>query len=448
MKKLLLSLLVIVIILFSGAAYIINSYLNEDNIRNIIVSTAKDKMNADISISKIDIGIFPDFTVSLKDISFNQQDKLKAKVSSVDIIMEDTFSTILSKNLRFSKLNISDISFAKGLQQINIKQLDSSFDIILSDLYNLLSQDNYVVKDINKHLSVLRTDGNISITELSANGYNIDYILADFSLKDKKLIVDAKDIRLYEGKAIINIDSDSVWLPSSPIKFKLNAKDIKTALLLNNSKAKKYLSVLGEAKIDGALENRNGNIVNAINASGVIGLKDGYVKGIDLGGMLVNNPASFANIGNVNLLKTPILNASANFDLKDSILNSDKINIDTGFVVVDGKGNANLAKQKLDFRIVPSLDVVDNHTIGNVPLIPFMIKGRFDKLLFIPDVKALVKDQIGGAVKDIIKNPSNAKNIIKNIGKDIKNTGKGLEGAAKSIIGNFKNRRTESIEGN
>ena len=149
--------------------------------------------------------------------------------------------------------------------------------------------------------------------------------------------------------------------------------------------------------------------------------------------MVKNNPKALINIGKTDLLKTNILEANADYSISNGIVTNNEIFADTGLVELSAQGQTNLNKRDVNYRITPKLDVIPGAENKSIPLIPLNVVGTFDKIRFIPDLSSVIENRVVGTLNDIVKDPKNAKNVIKDLKKDLQGNRDSLVDGLKQI---------------
>ena len=248
-----------------------------------------------------------------------------------------------------------------------------------------------------KTLRALNTKGQLSIGKLTIDQVNVQGVTLKIDAK-KGLIKTQQNIKKlyqgsYSGTASVNVKN------KTPI-LNLNEK-------LSNVNIEPLLKgVVGEAKITGLVNagikvQARGNTVKAMKASlngnANFNFKDGVVHGFNIQKIINNSKA---------LLKGGALPVNSKHDqtvfsiikgtatIKKGVVSNKDLYAKAGKLRVNGKGSANLARQKLDYRVEAKvLKQIATKTqaekIKGAPIV-INIGGSFDKPSYTLDIVSML----------------------------------------------------------
>jgi len=136
-------------------------------------------------------------------------------------------------------------------------------------------------------------------------------------------------------------------------------------------------------------------IVKDLNGKGEIRVADGNVSGVDLAavGHVVQAVLTGEVLNNVTggNAKTSFAKLGASFAIRNGIMHSDDIQLDSPTVLMSGHGDVDLSARTLEFHFEPKaakgIPVLRLADIGA----PFYVKGPWEKPSYGPDVRNLAK---------------------------------------------------------
>lgn len=443
MKKLLLFLFIILALAFVSFSFLLNHFVDPEKITKQLSDITSEQLNADLNIDNLDIKLFPKVLVTIDGATLTKRNSdMQVKVSPIEFRLNKIIELLLYKKLSIESFSFDKLEFLDSAMALTVNDVNVGITTELQKHYDKLVQDNYAITDINHYVDMMSIDGAIKTGLIQYNEYTINSVATDFSLHKKLLTVNISNIAMYDGKISGKITSNEIWKKTSPINFQFDVDKIKTSSLLQHKFISEYTSLLASTNLEGSIQTLNTpNILNVVDVTGRLDLTDGYIKGIDINEMVKNNPKVLVNIGKKDLLKTEILNATSDYQLSKGIITSNEIFVDTGLIEITAKGSTDLNKSSVNYRISPKLDVIPGSNNRTIPLIPLNVIGTFDKIRFIPDVKSLIENKVMNTISDITKNPSNTKDVIKNLKKD-------LQTDRDNLIEGFKNIGKSGDEAN
>lgn len=431
-----------VALVFVAFAFLLNRYINPEKIEKQLVALVSEQMNADLTLDTLDIKLFPYAIVTINDVILKQRtNQAELRLSSIELRLNKIIDLLANKQLTVEHLKADTITYNASPTKLQINGTNIYVTTNLLPLYNKFVADNYTLGNVADYINMIQLDGNLNTDKITFNTYNIDSVDTKFSLADQLLTFDIENITLYSGSIKGIITSLDALKPESALAFDITAENIKTSDLVQHEFITKYTSLNASATLKGMLKNRILPPLEAFEAAGTFKLFDGHIKGIDINEMVKNNPKALINIGKTDLLKTDILEAHADYSISNGIVINNKIYADTGLVELSAQGKTDLNKRDINYRITPKLDVIPGAENKSIPLIPLNVVGTFDKIRFIPDISSVIENRVVGTINDIMKDPKNAKNIIKGLKND-------LQGNRDSLIDGLKQIGTPKSDAN
>lgn len=226
------------------------------------------------------------------------------------------------------------------------------------------------------------------------------------SLKDGKLTVDLKELALYQGAGTGRLTIDgSGRVPIAALD--LHLKNVQAEPLLKDTMG--LDAVRGTAIADVTL-NATGasqrDLISALDGKGAIRLRNGAIRGFDLGAMLRNIGDAFSSAKGGGGDETTFADASATFTIARGLARNDDLILQAPFFRATGKGTANLPERTVNYRVEPKVVASGSGQSGSKDAlgvaVPVVIKGRWDKLSYEPDLAGMLSVDPKGTVKGIL----------------------------------------------
>ena len=280
-------------------------------------------------------------------------------------------------------------------------------------------------------------DGSLKIGTLKAKGLSVQDVNLKVTGKNGIFDLDLLTLKLYQGMASIKAALDVRGsIPKS--RAKLEASGIQAGPLIKDYMKKDFLEGILQARADirSAGDDAEG-IQRSLNGTGDLLFKDGAIVGIDLVGMIRNAAAAFglAEAGQPQP-KTDFAELHVPFTITNGLVKTSDTTLLSPFLRVAAMGDADLARENLDFRIEPkfvgTLKGQGDTMLRSGITVPVLVTGTFSEPKFRPDLESLVKQGV-------------QKGIEKELPKLLKGKGKGsqeinpedLQKAAEGILKAF-----------
>ncbi|GJM06804.1 MAG: hypothetical protein DHS20C10_05380 [marine bacterium B5-7] len=272
----------------------------------------------------------------------------------------------------------------------------------------------------------LLINANVNVGSLQFQQMNMSRVKGKFSAAHGKLTLKDLSGDVAGGQAAMSARLDvSGAVPQMAFSEKMQHIDAHQALSMFNVN----LPMKGDAYLEASVETQGDN-VHAIqqNLAGKTSfhVKNGAISGLDfaawsalsLQSLLNGDVPQFGGMG-----QTAFSDLSGSFTINKGIAMTQDTQLISSLVSVRAKGSANIPKQKLDFvaTISPGKG---RHAVFSIPL---FITGTFTHPHVLPDLKALVKNQI-------IKPSESVVGVIK---KQIDGVGGGVGKHLKNALDSF-----------
>ncbi len=245
----------------------------------------------------------------------------------------------------------------------------------------------------------LVVDARLKVDKLKVNQARLQDITLNIKGRNGRFQLEPFDAALYGGKARIEGLLDVTRKqPSSRVSFTIS--DLLIGPLLKDVIQKDVL----EGRLVTAIDlrftgDRPETIRQSLNGKGRLTFNDGAIVGIDLAGMVRNLQAAFgAGERLTEKPKTDFTELDIPFILTNGVFQTAASNMKSPLLRLLANGQADLAKETLDFRINPKFVATlvgqgDKETRGGV-MVPVLVSGTFDQPQFRPDLKSLARQQV------------------------------------------------------
>jgi AsmA protein len=257
-------------------------------------------------------------------------------------------------------------------------------------------------------LSSVNQKGSLTITQIKQGEYVLDNIKLESELKDGVLQLTKLSSDLYEGKLMVKALLDS---NKQPATFNMNStlEKVQSEQIVTIAAGKKMLT--GLVDVDVRISGKGLTTTKLKSATkGTINTSftDGAVLGVNVAQEVRKAIAMFSSKSETTADETEQTDFSAmvaNFKLGSGKLTSTKIDLASPAIKVDGKGYADLMREKLDFTfngsVAENIGGQSSSTMKEVRdlRLPIDVKGSFSAPSIKVDFGAITK-QLAEKEKD------------------------------------------------
>jgi AsmA protein len=199
------------------------------------------------------------------------------------------------------------------------------------------------------------------------------------TLDGGKLTSDLTEMALYDGngKARVTVDG-SGRVPAVAMNF--NIDGVQAQPLLKDAMDMDRLT--GAAVADGSVSGSGASqrdLISALNGKGSLKLRNGKIRGLDIGSMVKNIGSAFSSSDNQ---QTEFAEASATYTITNGVVRNDDLAMNAPLFQVTGKGTVDLPKRTVDYRVVPKVGVG----------VPIIVSGPWDNISYRPDLASAIPD--------------------------------------------------------
>jgi uncharacterized protein involved in outer membrane biogenesis len=386
-----------------------------------ISSTAVMNVSGDIPVMQADIdikglqfrklinGLLPDLTLNTKDPEALKSLSAKVKMKGTTENISVSEGTI--------KLDQSRMTFSATAKDFSKPDLTFKMDLdrIDADRYlpppaeNKTEEKTQTPQKINyEPLRKMILDSVINVGELTIKGIQIKDIRA--SVKGQKGVFNLNPLSLnaYEGNVSTVAGLDfSGDVPAS--KAKIDARGVQVRKLVSDLMKKDIIEGAATGNISLSMSGDTAALIKkTLNGKGEVSLKDGAIVGIDLPGMINNLKTAFGTAQAAETTeRTDFSEFIIPFDIKNGVITTLNTSLVSPALRIKAKGNADLTKDTLDFRIEPTF-VKTLKGQGDTKersgyTVPVLVKGTFADPKFSPDLSGLLEKSLEKGIDKLLK---------------------------------------------
>jgi AsmA protein len=212
-------------------------------------------------------------------------------------------------------------------------------------------------------------------------------------LKGGVLNADLSRIALYKGTGQGKVTVDGA-AASPAISESFTLQNIDVGPLLRDAAGMDQLSGTGSLDMSVAGHGKSQrDIMASLSGKGSLALDKGALKGIDMLAAVKSAAATLAGGSS----QTNFTTLTATYAISSGILKNNDLKMNAPGLPVTGAGTVDLPRRRVDYKLTPKI-------AGSLS-VPVDITGPWDDLAYRPDLAGLANQ--GGALQNLIKNPSN-----------------------------------------
>jgi AsmA protein len=371
----------------------------------------------------------PGFDLNLKTEPFSPKGVIKSLKPELALNTQDPAAlTSMSAGLRIKgtsdNLNITEgliqldqskITFsgtAKVLEEPDLT-LQIKLDKIDADRYLPPSEENTAKEKPQSNtdyapLRKLILSGDIDVGELVIKGLKFSHIQANLKGRNGIFNLDPVSMDAYEGKlaAAAGIDFRG---QEPATRVKLNANGIQVRKLISDFIKKDIIEGKAVASMDLSMSGDTSDLIKkTLDGNGEVRITDGAVVGIDLSAMINNVKAAFGKAQpGENKGRTDFSECVIPFEINAGIIKTQNTSLLSPVLRVKAKGNADLSKETLDFRVEPTFvktlkgqgDTKERSGLT----VPVLVTGTFKEPKFSPDLSEALQKSIEKGIDKFLK---------------------------------------------
>ena len=294
----------------------------------------------------------------------------KIKFTQLNLILDDS---LINGQVTLINSNRKNISYALNLDRIDLDRYlpppttqTSRFGIIPTAIAATNPAPLFPV-DLLRSFDMA---GGIKAGQLIMNRLQIDNIDVKINQQNGDLRIEPIKGNAYGGQYLghIRIDARNANgdVPVISVNEKLN--DVNIGPVIKIITGKDALS--GTGNVSAVLTSRGQSIAGlkkSLNGELIISLVDGALKGIDVVKIIRETYAKYKKLQTTNesgVEETPFTNMNVSFQVRDGIMNSQDLVIQSALPKIRGKGSINLINNTLDYTIKTSTNKESVELVG------------------------------------------------------------------------------------
>ncbi len=374
---------------------------------------------APFSLRKLFAALDRDFPVETADakvfdrISFRAQlegDPEAVTIKNGALVVDDSRLVFSGRARDFSK---PDVALSLNLDQIDLdrylppasekKEVEAKKEE--QSLSSKKEKTNY------EPLRKLILDGTIKVGKLKVKNASIQNVSLKVKGQNGLFKLDPISVELYQGKSNGRAELD-VRQDIPVIKARIQMAGVSINPLMVDIVEKDILEGTIKADISISMTGQDAEkMKRTLNGRGELKINDGAIKGIDLANMVRNVKSAFGLAEKAgDRPRTDFSELFIPFTLTNGIFNTPGVTLMSPLIRVINKGQADLVKETLNFRVEPKVVATikgqgDTMTRSGV-MVPVLVGGTFSDPTFRPDLKALITRNLGTSMpgtKDLEK---------------------------------------------
>jgi AsmA protein len=217
------------------------------------------------------------------------------------------------------------------------------------------------------------------------------------TLKEGKLVADLTEMALYQGNGKATITANGAErVPAVALNFNLTGFQanpfLRDAMDMDRleGKANAVLDVQGRGASQRA-------IVSSLDGNGKVEFLDGAIRGINLAAMVRNVQGAFLDKSAREQQKTDFSELTGTYTIRSGILNNQDLELKSPLLRVSGKGNVDLPKRSVNYRVEPKVASTTEGQGGRGDvsgvMVPVIVEGPWDDLSYRPDLAGVAKEK-------------------------------------------------------
>ena len=272
-------------------------------------------------------------------------------------------------------------------------------------------------------LHAVNADFALSVKGIRVRKIVVEESALDVAIKDGLLTADLKQLKLYQGQGRAELSLDGRG-DTPRIQQSFSLQGIDAGAFLTDAADFDRLEGGGDIDLSVTAAGKSQKaMVQTLGGKGSIKFADGAIRGINLAQMVRNVATAFTDSGEAQ--KTDFAELSATFTITKGIFDNKDLLLLNPLLRVSGAGTSDLPQRTVNYRVEPKLVATTEGQGGDAAAkglaVPVIAEGPWHDITYRPDLAAA----IGGSVQDIAKDPEQAIEGAKDLGKNLL---KGLTG--------------------
>jgi len=257
-------------------------------------------------------------------------------------------------------------------------------------------------------LKTVNADLKLQTQGFSLRGTEVGPSELSVQVMDGKLHFTSSDATLGSGKFASDLRLTAVATPA--VSFAFNMIGVQAQPILATFAHFKKLSGTATAHVTLTASGTSQKaIISNLAGKGDLDFKNGELQGLDLVKIAKLVQQHSSDVG-VDDGATKFVDLTGTFTIARGIISNTDMRMKGTVLQATGQGIVDLPKKNIQYKAIPAL-----MTSSNAPpalSVPVKITGPFSHIKVVPD--------FASTIKKLIKNPSSAKALVKNLGDNIK----------------------------
>lgn len=254
-------------------------------------------------------------------------------------------------------------------------------------------------------LKAVNADLNLKLNSLKSGKFELGKTATHVGINDGALALNIAQTALYSGTASGIINASPQGIGANLAISKVNIDALMSALS-GDSRLEGLANVKLNVRATGTSQRA---WVNSLNGNGAISVRDGALKGINIGQFLRDAKQGFLFKSEAE--STDFSELGGTFTIAQGVLTNSDLAMKSPALRVTGSGSANLPARTLNYRLVPTLAQTSKGQGGKDAVggltVPLVITGAWSNPSVTPD--------LAGALQEGLKNPEAIKQNIESI---------------------------------
>jgi AsmA protein len=266
-------------------------------------------------------------------------------------------------------------------------------------------------------LKGINAKGKLQVGALEVRGLKLAEVNAQLNAANGRVTVAPHSAKLYEGTISGEVAVDA---NKNHIALKEQLQDVSVGPILRDFAEQDRLEGKGNVALDVTTAGASVNAMKrALNGNAKVNLRDGAIKGINLGEILRkgramlgggSQSAADGQSAGDKSQKTDFSELSASFTIKNGIAHNEDLDVKSPLFRIGGAGDINIPASSLDYLVKASVVATSQGQGGRERdqlaglTVPVKLSGPFDDLKYQVDYRAVAgaaaKSQVGEKIKD------------------------------------------------
>ncbi|HEY8251501.1 MAG TPA: AsmA family protein [Burkholderiales bacterium] len=265
-------------------------------------------------------------------------------------------------------------------------------------------------------LKGINAKGKLQVGALEVRGLKLADVSAQLNAANGKVTVAPHSAKLYEGTISGEVAVDA---NKNQVALKEQLQNVSVGPILRDFAEQDRLEGKGNVALDVTTSGATVNAMKrALNGTAKVQLRDGAIKGINLGEILRkartalggSQSAADGQSAGDKTQRTDFSELNASFAIKNGVAHNEDLDVRAPLFRLGGAGDINIADSSLNYLAKASLVATsqgqggrDRDTLAGLT-VPVRLTGTFDELKYEVDYRGLAgaaaKSQVGGKIKE------------------------------------------------